>query len=417
MRVENDSDPKGVGEDVSRSREDADLSSSKKRILPRLIPTAAAEGNAQAHSSQSIGRWVSFGIVAATTVVGLVVLRKTTHHPRTDDAAVLANYIGIAPQVEGPLVRLPVHDNQFVKKGELLFEIDDRPYQYALERALSEQAALEGQIADETRRIAALKSAVSVAESNIRSAEAEVVTAEQGVSRAQAEWAYASNNLQRLQPLLVKQFVTVDDIDKAKTSEIAQQEALRQAQSHLLLARSQLKSAQAQHEQAGNAVTTLEPLTSQRGAKEAAVKRARYDLENCRVYAPFDARVTNLTISEGAYAHVGQQMFVLIDARRWWAVANFREGQLEHIRPGMRADVYVMSKPDRRFSGIVESIGFGVKPDADVIGHLESGLPDVQRTLNWVHLASRYPVRVRVENPEPELFRVSQSAVVIIRGI
>jgi len=61
----------------------------------------------------------------------------------------------------------------------------------------------------------------------------------------------------------------------------------------------------------GNAVTTLEPPDSQRGAKEAAVKRARYDLDNCRVYAPFDARVTNLTISEGAYAHVGQQMFVL----------------------------------------------------------------------------------------------------------
>jgi len=208
----------------------------------------------------------------------------------------------------------------------------------------------------------------------------------------------------------------VDDIDKAKTSEIAQRQALRQAQSHLLLAQSQLKSAQAQHEQAANAVTTLEPLTSQRGAKEAAVKRARYDLENCRVYAPFDARVTNLTISEGAYARVGQQMFVLIDARRWWALANFREGQLEHIRPGMRADIYVLSKPDRRFSGFVDSIGFGVRPDADVIGSFESGLPDVQRTLNWVHLASRYPVRVRVENPEPDLFRVSESAVVLIRG-
>jgi len=110
-------------------------------------------------------------------------------------------------------------------------------------------------------------------------------------------------------------------------------------------------------------------------------------------------------------------MFVLIDARRWWAVANFREGQLGHIRPGMRADIYVMSKPDRRFVGFVDSIGFGVRPDADVIGHFESGLPDVQRTLNWVHLASRYPVRVRVENPEPELFRVSESAVVVIRGI
>src|SRR5467141_157516 len=187
-------------------------------------------------------RKLRIAIISGAVVLGLVVLFEAHRQPRTDDAEVTANFIGIAPQVEGPIVRLNVHDNQFVKKGELLFEIDERPYQYALERALSEQAALEGQIADETRRISALKSAVSVAESNIRSAEAEVVKAEQGVSRAQAEWAYASNNLQRLQPLLVKQFVTVDDIDKAKTSEIAQQEALRQAQSHLLLARSQLKS-------------------------------------------------------------------------------------------------------------------------------------------------------------------------------
>jgi len=365
---------------------------------------------------ERIGRWVSVGIVAGAAALGLIVLHHTTHHPRTDDATVLANYIGIAPQVEGPLIRLNVRDNQLVTKGDLLFEIDDRPYQYALESALSAQAALEGQIVDEGRRIAALKSAVSVSEANIHSAEADVATAERGVDRAQAEWAYASNNLQRLEPLLAKHFVTVDDIDKANTSEIAQQEALRQAQSRLLLTRAELKSAQAQHEQAANAVTTLEPLINQRGARDAAVKNARYNLNNCRVYAPFEARVTNLTLSEGAYAHVGQQMFILIDARRWWAVANFREGQLEHIRPGMRADVYVMSQPDRRFSGVVDSIGFGVTPDADVIGTYGSGLPDVQRTLNWVHLASRYPVRVLVENPAPELFRVSESAVVIIRG-
>src|SRR5882724_9216388 len=163
------------------------------RIAGRMVDTPVRNAETDGNSQKPIGRWVSFGIVAATAVVGLVVLRKTTHHPRTDDAAVLANYIGIAPQVEGPLVRLPVHDNQFVKKGELLFEIDDRPYQYALERALSEQAALEGQIADETRRIAALQSAVSVADANIHSAEAGMTAAEQGVDRAEAEWAYASN--------------------------------------------------------------------------------------------------------------------------------------------------------------------------------------------------------------------------------
>jgi membrane fusion protein, multidrug efflux system len=126
--------------------------------------------------------------------------------------------------------------------------------------------------------------------------------------------------------------------------------------------------------------------------------------------------VTNLTISEGAYAHVGQQVFTLIDARTWWAIGNFREGQLKRIAPGMRAEVYVLSKSNIRFSGVVDSIGFGVTPDPDVIGTLQPGLPDVQRTLNWVHLASRYPVRVRVENPTPDLFRVGESAVVTIRG-
>ena len=202
-------------------------------------------------------------------------------------------------------------------------------------------------------------------------------------------------------------------MDRARTSEVAQAQALKQAESQLRQAQAALQStfaqeerskamltqSKAQHEQTQNAVTTLEPLINQRGAKASAIETARYNLNNCRVYAPFDARVTNLTISEGAYAHTGQQMFTLIDARTWWAVANFREGQLQHIAPGMRADVYVMSKPNVRFSGVVDSIGFGVTPDADVIGRFEQGLPDVQRTLNWVHLASRYPVRVRVENP------------------
>jgi multidrug efflux system membrane fusion protein len=257
-----------------------------------------------------------------------------------------------------------------------------------------------------------------------------VANAEQGVSRAKAEWMYASNNLHRVEPLLVKQFVTVDQVDRARTSEVTQAQTLKQAESQLRQVQAALQStlaqeerskamltqSTAQHEQTQNAVTTLEPLINQRGAKASAIDTARYNLNNCRVSAPFDARVTNLTISEGAYAHVGQQVFTLIDARTWWAVANFREGQLQRIAPGMRADVYIMSKPNERFSGVVDSIGFGVTPDADVVGRFAQGLPDVQRTLNWVHLASRYPVRVRVENPPSDLFRVSESAVVVIRG-
>jgi multidrug efflux system membrane fusion protein len=391
-----------------------------------------------------VGRILSILIVTAAIVLGLAVVHHAGRYPRTDDCEVLANFIGIAPQVEGPLIRLNVQDNQFVKKGDLLFEIDDRPYRYMLEKAISEQSTLEGQISDERRKIAALVSAVSVSEANIHSTEADVIrwaaavdqatadvaVAEEAVSRVKAEWTYANNNLHRIEPLLVKQFVTVDQVDRARTSEVAQSQALKQAESQLLQAKAALKStvaqeqrseamvaqSRAQHEQSQNAVTTLEPLINQRGGRASAIETAQYNLTNCRVYAPFDARVTNLTIAEGAYAHVGQQVFTLIDARTWWAVGNFREGQLQHIVPGMRADVYLLSKPDIRFSGVVDSVGFGVTPDADVVGRFEQGLPDVQRTLNWVHLASRFPVRVRVEHPSPDLFRVSESAVVVIRG-
>jgi membrane fusion protein, multidrug efflux system len=402
----------------------------------------ADEGTAT--SERTLSPRISMGIVAATVVVGLLVLYHVSYNPRTDDAVIFANYIGMAPQVEGPIIHLNVKDNEFVKEGQLLYEIDERPYEYKLENAISDQASLEGQIVDERRRIAALVSAVSVSQANIHSsqadvarstatveqAHADVANAEQGVQRAKAEWTYANNNLHRLEPLLAKQFVTVDQVDRARTSEVAQAEALKQAESQLRLAKAELQSAlaqsersqagldqsKAQHEQAQHAVTTLEPLVNQRGAKEAAVKDARYNLNNCRVYAPFDAFVTNLNISEGAYAHVGQEVFTLIDARRWWAIGNFREGQIVHIAPGMHADVYVLSKPNVRFAGVVDSVGFGVIPDPDVIGKLGPGLPDVQRTLSWVHLASRYPVRVRVLNPTPELFRVGASAVITIRG-
>ena len=110
------------------------------------------------------------------------------------------------------------------------------------------------------------------------------------------------------------------------------------------------------------------------------------------------------------------RIFTLIDTRTWWVVANFRETQLHHIRPGMAADVYVLSRPNIRFDAVVDSVGFGVTPDADIFGRLSQGLPDVQRTLNWVHLASRFPVRVRIKAQSNDVFRLSESAVVVIHG-
>jgi len=391
-----------------------------------------------------LGKIVSVAIPVAALITGLSVVYQTTQYPRTDDAAVFANFIGIAPQVDGPIARLAVEDNAFVKQGGLLFEIDPRPYEYALQRARSDLSTLEGQIVDQTRTVASQESAVGAARANtenaaanvnraaaaIHEAEANVTGAKASVVRNEAELQYRSNDLHRLEPLLAKQFVTVDHFNQASTAVTAQQQAVDQARSQVTAAEAQVIAAKAQYEQAKAAaeqsraqlsqsqhsVLTLEPLTAQREGKVAAIRTAEYNLSNCRVHAPFDARVTNLTISQGAYAHTGQQVFTLIDTRVWWAVANFRETQLRHIRPGMHADVYVLSRPKMRYDGVVDSVGFGVQPDSTLVGSFSPSLPDVQRSLNWVHLATRFPVRVRILAPETGAFRLSESAVVLIRG-
>lgn len=392
-----------------------------------------------------IGRIVSIAIVTGAFVTGLLVIGETNRYPRTDDAEVFANFIGIAPQVDGPIARLAVQDNEFVKQGSLLFQVDARPYQYALDKATSDLNVLEGQIGDQRRTIASQVSAVGAARANtgsaaanvdraaaaVNEAKANVASAQAALDSANAELAYQTNNLHRIEPLLAKQFVTVDQVDQARTAVTARQQAVQQQRSQLLLAQAQVQSAQAAFEQtkaaqeqsyaqlgqSQHAVLTVDPLTAQRQGRSAAVQTAEYNLNNCRVYAPFDARVTNLTISQGAYAHTGQQVFTLIDTRTWWAVANFRETQLRRIVPGMHADVYVLSRPQIKYDGVVDSVGFGVQPDTTLVGSFtNTGLPNVQRSLNWVHLATRFPVRVRIVAAETEPFRLSESAVVVIRG-
>ena len=393
-----------------------------------------------------VGRAISIAVMIGTVVIALLVTYQVNANPRTDDAEVFANFIGMAPLVNGPVTHLYVSDNQFVKAGDPLFDIDQRPYAYALARARSDQNALEGQIDDERRIIAAKSSGVDVAKASVLSAEAgvahaaaaveqakaDVANAKAAIERSNAELEYASNNLHRIEPLLERQFVTVDQVDQARTLQISRSQAASQAKSQLALAEASLLASEAQYkqaqalleqsrqqvQQATHSVTTLEPLEGQLPGRQAVIDTAKYNFDNCRIVAPFDARVTNLTISQGAYATAGQHIFTLIDTRIWWVVANFRETQLRHIRPGMVADVYVMSRPSVRYKGIVDSLGFGVTPDSDLVGHISApSLPDVQRTLNWVHLASRFPVRVRIQDQPADVFRLGESAVVVIRGI
>src|SRR5271168_1108523 len=137
------------------------------------------------------GRIISAAIVLASVVTGLLVLRQVTNDPRTDDAEVFANYIGMAPLVNGPITHLYVSDNQRVKQGDPLFEIDPRPYAYALAHAKSDQQTLSGQIADERRIIAGKVSGVDVAKASALSSEASLNRAAAAIDQAKADVASA----------------------------------------------------------------------------------------------------------------------------------------------------------------------------------------------------------------------------------
>ncbi|MDR3735124.1 MAG: HlyD family efflux transporter periplasmic adaptor subunit [Acidobacteriaceae bacterium] len=389
-------------------------------------------------------RWnrmrLAFAMLAAAIVLLLCVTWKTGHHPRTDDASVRANYIQFAPEVTGRLLNIPVKDNDFVHAGSVLFVIDPRPYQYALDQALSDQQLLEEQITDMQRKIASENSAVEAARAGVTGSQTQIVTianaahasdaaverAKAFLQSAEAQQTLALNNLHRIEPLLAKQYVTAQQVDDARTKmQVAEhnhqeaQAALQEAQAQQARSRSMQREtevgvavSQARLSESIHGIDRLDSLVAQRPAKTAKVDSAKLDLERCTVVAPFDGYVTNLNISEGEMAKPGVPLFTLIDARNWYVVANYRESELKYITPGKHVDLYLLGNSSRRFDGVVESIGNGVSPDDS---NTSNGLPQIDHTLNWVHLAARFPIRIRVENPDPSLFRMGETAISIVR--
>ncbi len=392
------------------------------------------------NDKKAVGKVTGIAIVSLAIAALIIAGLQVDKHPRTDDATVRANSIAFAPEVEGRLVQLLVKDNQVVHKGDLLFVIDPRPYEYALQQAKADQSMLEGQIHDEERRIATEKSAVgtaraavlgsqsgiSAAQANYQAAQAAVQRAAAAQTAADAQLKFAQNDYNRIAPLLEKHYVTTQQVDQTQTALRVAEEASRQAASQLLQAQAQQSMAMASRQaseaglqasvsklgEAQHTVDTLETLIAQRPNRAAKVQQAELNLEWCRVRAPFDGYVTNMNISEGAYAHPGTPMFTLIDTGTWWVLANYRESKLKHIQPGMHVEVYLMEHSNKRFDGVVDSVGRGIFPED---GGVTNGFPAVDRTLNWVHLSARFPVRIRVTNPDPSMFRIGATAITVVR--
>jgi multidrug efflux system membrane fusion protein len=375
------------------------------------------------YDKAKLGRYLGIGIVSLAVVLLTISILQVNRHPRTDDATVRANSIAFAPEVEGRVVKLSVQDNQVVHKGDILFVIDPRPFEYALAQAKADQATLEGQIEDETRHIAVEQSAVgtatagvtgsrsgiSAAESSYLAAKAAVERAAAAQSAAQAQLHFAQNDFDRIAPLLAKHYVTVQQVDQAQTVLNVARQSYQEAASQLLQAQAQESMALATRDSAN---ANFQASQSKLGEARHTVEQAQLNLQWCYVRAPFDGYVTDMNISEGAYAHVGTPLFTLIDTTTWWVLADYRESRLKYIQPGMHVEVYLMEHPTRRFDGIVDSVGRGIFPED---GGVTDGFPAIDRTLNWVHLSARFPVRIRVLNPDPNLFRIGATAITVVR--
>ncbi len=325
------------------------------------------------------GHLLSAAIVIATIIVSIYVARLYYLYPRTDDAYVRANMVGIAPHVSGPITELPIVDNQYVKQGDLLFIVDPRPYQSALDAAVAR---------------------LQLTELNIKALEDAIRTAKSDQVRLEADAAYDKQYLNRIEPLLAKHFVTANDVFNARSRVSAAEAAVQSA-------RSDVGKAQNQLGQYGN-------INALRKAAEAAVYDAKLNVGYCYVRAPYNGWVTNLNIAEGQYANEGREVVSLVDDRKWYVIANFRETFLSHIQPGMAAEVFILAYPNKRFRGRVQGVGWALYQQN---GATVEGLPQTEATLNWVRLSQRFPVRIVLEDRDPKYpFRTGTTAVVTIQG-
>jgi multidrug efflux system membrane fusion protein len=352
-----------------------------------------------------LGRIIGALIVLGALITGTVVWRINYQHPRTNDAMVRANIVGIAPQVSGRIVELHVEDNQHVKKGELLYVIDPRPYQAKLAQARAELLLAEKEV--DSRRASS-----GSAELAIERMEHQHVAAEAEVNRIEAEDEYLHNYLERIEPLAEKQYVTADQLKQARSKYAASRAELADARAKELSARSAIAEAKSESRRAVSLIAQVGNVNARIEAAKAVVAAAELDVEYCSVRAPFNAYVTNLNIREGEYAKTGTQIFALVDDRHWYAIANFKETYLQSIHPGQEAEIFLVGYPGKRFSGVVTGIGWANSPDNI---KQQGVLPEVERTLHWVVLASRFPVRIEIKERDPEHpLRMGMTAFVTI---
>lgn len=285
----------------------------------------------------------------------------------TDDAFVEADVTPIAPQVAGRVIRVAISDNEAVKKGDLLFQIDPSEFQAALDQARAELGAARGRAAQAAAQLSVDQAKVAQERASAAAAEAEAARAEDDYRR------YLE---------VGSQAVSASQVDLAAAQ-------ARSSAAEVTAARERALSMQAQ---TGLDQADIQTARAEVRRGEAAVHLAELNLSYTRVIAPVAGFVTHRGVQTGDYAQAGQPQLALVP-RKVWVIANFKETQLAHMRPGQPVEISVDAYPQLRLYGHVDSIQEGA-------GARFSLFPPENASGNYVKVVQRVPVKIVLDDPK-----------------
>jgi len=327
-------------------------------------------------------------------------------NPWTRNGQVRAQVIQITPRVSGPLVKLPVVDNQFVKAGDQLFEIDRRTFEAALEQARAQL--------DKTRDdIKALEKQVEAAQAEVEAAEATIKQSEAAIKGYTGRVEETLKEYKRQQTLDQQGATSKRAVETARANWVAYINQKANAEAQLMQTQASLSEANANLAKARADLGAPGDQNAQVRLAKADIREAELNLEFTQKKAPVDGYVTNLNLRQGSQAVENQPIMALVDVNSYWVTGYFRENYIEDIRQGDRAVVTLMTYPNNPLEGHVDSLGWGIAQDDGSTGF--DLLPTISPTFEWIRLAQRVPVRVHLtEVPEDVKLRVGTTASVLV---
>jgi len=352
---------------------------------PPQAPAAAPPAPTHPQSGKkALGLVVSLAALAGAVLFGWSYLRNAALNPLSQDAVITADTVNIAAAVPGRIAAIAAVENGSVRAGEVLFTLDPTTYRLQADQAAADLKIAEAALADRRRAMAAEQS--------------NAIIAGEQVSRARSNLELASQTLARLQALRPKGYVSAQQVDDAATATYNAEISLRQAL----------------HQQtaADALISNVAAATALVEARRAALALTERGLADTQVRAPFDGKVVGLDQSPGGFVISGQSLFTLINTEAWFASAAFLETELPGIAAGNCVTVYTLADRTRKIRGRVEGIGWGIT-STDVI-NLPFKMPIVPKSLDWVRVAQRFPVRVRLLDPPADLMRIGASATVTV---